>query len=115
MSELLARQRPDGGWSDLDSLESSVYATGKSLYALQIAGLPATDAAYRRAVKYLLSTQQEDGSWYVKTRALALQPYFDGGFPHGYDQWISAAGTSWAVLALSQASQVSDTMASRER
>jgi hypothetical protein len=104
MRELLAKQRPDGSWSDLDSMESSAFATGRALVALQTAGLVASDAASQRAVKFLLSTQQEDGSWYVKTRALALQPFFDGGFPHGFDQWISAAGTSWATLALAQAS-----------
>jgi hypothetical protein len=114
MRELLARQRPDGGWSDLDSMESSAYATGKSLFALQTADLPASDAAYQRAVKFLLNTQQEDGSWYVKTRAMALQPYFDAGFPHGFDQWISAAGTSWATVALSLASPAHMAIASRK-
>ena len=114
MRELLAKQRPDGGWSDLDSMESSAYATGKSLFALQTADLPASDAAYQRAVKYLLNTQQEDGSWYVKTRAMAFQPYFDAGFPHGFDQWISAAGTSWATMALSLASPARTAMV-RER
>jgi len=103
VKELLAKQRPDGGWSDLESMESSAFATGKSLFALQTAGLPASDAAYQRAVKFLLSTQQEDGSWYVRSRAMAFQPYFDSGFPHGFNQWISAAGTSWATIALSQA------------
>jgi hypothetical protein len=39
----------------------------------------------------------------VKTRALAFQPWFDAGFPHGYDQWISAAGTNWATMALALA------------
>jgi hypothetical protein len=115
MRELLAAQRADGGWSDLDSMESSAYATGKALFALQTAGLSASDAAYERAVRFLLNTQQEDGSWYVKTRAMAFQPYFDAGFPHGFDQWISAAGSSWATLALSQASQLRPTMASRGR
>jgi ankyrin repeat protein len=115
MQELLARQRPDGGWSDLDSMESSAYATGQSLFALQTAGLPRSDAAYQRGVKFLLSTQQEDGSWYVKSRAMALQPYFDAGFPHGFDQWISAAGTNWATIALSQASPAGTTVASRGR
>jgi hypothetical protein len=43
---------------------------------------------------------------------MALQPYFDAGFPHGFDQWISAAGTSWATLALSQASPARMTLAS---
>jgi len=104
VEELLATQRADGGWSDLDSMESGVYATGKSLYALQIAGVPASDKAYARGVQYLLKSQEEDGSWFVKTRAMAFQPYFDAGFPHAFDQWISAAGSSWATLALLPAS-----------
>ena len=40
----------------------------------------------------LTVTQQHDGTWYTKTRALGFQPYFDGSFPHGYDQWISGRG-----------------------
>jgi hypothetical protein len=114
LRELLAKQRPDGGWADLDSMESSAYATGKALYALQTAGLPASSAAYERAVEYLLKTQLEDGSWHVRTRAMGIQPYFDSGFPHGFDQWISAAGTSWATLALAQASEARTETASRE-
>jgi ankyrin repeat protein len=113
--ELLAVQRADGGWSDLDTMESGAYATGKALFSLQVAGLSPSDPAYKRAVQFLLSTQQEDGSWYVRTRAMAFQPYFDAGFPHGFDQWISAAGSSWATLALSQASQVRTTTASLGR
>jgi N-acyl-D-amino-acid deacylase len=73
-----------------------------------------TDTAYERGIQYLLNTQQEDGSWYVRTRAMAFQPYFDAGFPHGFDQWISAAGTSWATLALSMASPARTAMASRK-
>jgi squalene cyclase len=93
-------------------MESTVYATGKALYALQIAGMPASETAYARGVAYLLRTQQEDGSWYTRTRAMAFQPYFDAGFPHGFDQWISAAGSSWATLALLPARPPRTTMAS---
>ena len=100
-NELLATQRSDGGWSDLPSMPSSAYATGRSLAALHTSGLPVSDPAYQRGIKYLLQTQQEDGTWYVKTRALAFQPGFDADFPHGPDQFISAAGTSWAAMALS--------------
>jgi N-acyl-D-amino-acid deacylase len=100
MKELLTAQRPDGGWADLPSMPSSAYATGRSLVALQTAGLSVSDATYQRGIKFLLDTQQEDGSWYVKTRALAFQPGFDAGFPHGPDQFMSAAGTSWASMAL---------------
>ena len=71
--------------------------------ALNTAGLPVSDPAYQRGLKLLLATQEEDGSWYTKTRALAFQPYFDSGFPHEYDQWMSAAGTSWASMALTLA------------
>jgi ankyrin repeat protein len=100
MKEVLAAQRPDGGWSDLPGMGSSAYATGRSLASLHTAGLSVTDPAYRRGVRFLLDTQLEDGSWYVKTRALAFQPEFDAGFPHGPDQFMSAAGTSWASMAL---------------
>jgi hypothetical protein len=73
------------------------------MVALHEAGLPVTDAAYQRGVRYLLSTQLEDGSWYIKTHSQAVQPYFDAGFPHGFDQWISACGTNWATMALALA------------
>jgi hypothetical protein len=98
--ELLALQRADGGWSDLETMGSNAFATGKALVALHTAGTAVSDAAYQRGVRYLLKTQQQDGSWYVKSRALTFQPYFDAGFPHGFDQWISAAGTNWATMAL---------------
>jgi ankyrin repeat protein len=104
LRELLATQKADGGWSDIDSMDTGVYATGRALYALQVAGVPASNTAYERGVQYLLNTQQEDGSWFVQSRALAFQPYFDAGFPHGYNQWISAASTSWSATALSYAS-----------
>jgi hypothetical protein len=103
MKELLGFQRSDGGWSDLPSLVSAAYATGRALVALQNAGLPTSDPAYQRGVQFLLNSQQEDGSWYVRSRALGFQPYFDAGFPYGHDQWISAAGTNWATMALTLA------------
>lgn len=101
--ELLKAQKPDGGWSDIPSMESTAFATGQSLVALKTAGVPATDAAFKRGVEYLLKSQNEDGSWFVQSRAMAFQPYFDAGFSHGHNQWISAAGTSWATMALAMA------------
>lgn len=103
MRELLDAQRSDGGWADLATLPSGPYSTGEALVALHQAGLAARDAAYQRGVAYLLKTQLTDGSWYAKTRSLAVQPYFDVGFPHGVDQWISACATSWATMALAWA------------
>jgi hypothetical protein len=104
MRDVLRLQRADGGWSDLASMPSTAYSTGKALVALQTAGLPVSDAAFQKGVQYLLNTQMADGSWFVKTRALAFQPFFDSGFPHGYDQAISAAGSGWAAMALALAS-----------
>src|SRR5262249_47360458 len=95
VGELLAEQRPNGGWAQIPSLPSDAYATGQVLTALMQAGaVRLSDPACRRGVEFLLKTQLEDGSWYVKSRAVPLQPYFEGGFPHGHDQWISAAATN---------------------
>ena len=99
--ELLSVQRQDGGWAGNSHLESDAYSTGESLYALVDSGaIQATDAAYRRGAEFLLKTQQPDGSWHVKSRAVKFQPYFQSGFPYDHDQWISAAGTAWATVAL---------------
>ncbi len=101
---LIAQQRADGGWSQLSSMESDAYATGEALYALHEAGAVAVnDPTYQRGIAYLVNTQARDGSWHVKTRSLPIQPYFESGFPYDHDQWISAAGTSWAAMALTLA------------
>jgi ankyrin repeat protein len=102
--DLLALQRPDGGWGQIAPLASDAYATGQALVALHDAGvISAGSPAYRRGVQYLLHSQLEDGSWYVQSRAPAFQPYFDSGFPHGRDQFISAAASNWAAMALLKA------------
>src|SRR5262249_42760575 len=102
--QLLAKQQQGGGWSQLDTPEADSYATGQALYALYTAGvLRANDEAYRKGVDFLLRTQLPDGSWLVASRSFPLQPYKESGFPHGKDQWTSAAGTSWAAMALSLA------------
>ena len=99
---LRADQQRDGGWSQLPLLETDAYATGQALTALNLSGqLDASDPAYQRGVAYLLRTQFDDGSWLIRSRSNPFQPYKESGFPHGRHQWISAAGTSWAVMALS--------------
>jgi ankyrin repeat protein len=100
VTDLLASQRSDGGWAQLTFLQSDAYATGSALFALRAAGQPVSGAPYRRGVEFLLRTQLPDGSWYVTKRAQTTQPYFESGFPHGVHQFISAAATNWATLAL---------------
>lgn len=98
---LLAMQRSDGGWAQLDSLASDAYATGQALVALREAGgLRPTDPGFKRGIAFLLNTQLEDGSWFVKSRAIPFQPFFESGFPHGHDQWVSMAASNWATMAL---------------
>ena len=99
--ELLALQRSDGGWGQLSALASDAYATGQALVALRESrALAVKNSPYRRGIQFLLESQLEDGSWYIRTRALPIQPMFDSDFPHGPDQFISAAATNWAAMAL---------------
>jgi Squalene-hopene cyclase C-terminal domain len=102
--DLVAEQRSDGGWASLHSLASNAYSTGLALVALKQAGaVEPRNASFKQGVAFLLKTQLADGSWYVKSRAVPFQPYFESGFPHGHDQWISAAATNWATTALALA------------
>jgi len=99
--KLLQQQRADGGWAQTEHLDSDAYGTAAVLYSLRKAGLlDVPDAAYRRGARFLLDRQFPDGSWYVRSRAVKLQPYFQSGFPFDHDQWISNAATAYAVMAL---------------
>ncbi len=104
---LLQEQRADGGWAQLPTLESDAYATGEALYTLaQFVKDPMTDPAWQRGLRFLLERQEDDGTWHVARRAFPFQPTMKSGFPHHRDSWISAAATSWAVLALTQVSPI---------
>ena len=100
--DVRAQQEAGGGWSQFGRTAPDAYATGLSLFALCVAGVPPTDAAYEKGVAFLLGTQYEDGTWLVKTHSFPVQRYFESGFPFGRHQWISTAGTSWASLAIAQ-------------
>ena len=103
--ELIAQQRPDGGWGQTPHLPSDAYATGEVLVTLRELGVTSSHQALRRGVAFLLSTQAEDGTWFVRSRANKIQPYFESGFPYGHDQWASQAGTGWAVMGLAVAAE----------
>jgi ankyrin repeat protein len=105
---LQATQRPDGGWSSLAGRESDSYSTGQALVALHDgASVAIIDSSWQRGIAYLLKTQAADGTWHTTSRLHApaplSPPYFDAGYPHGHDQFLSMQGASWAVMALSYA------------
>lgn len=102
--DLLQKQRSDGGWSQIDDRRSDAYATGAALVALHQAGGVKTDSpAYRAGLAFLLKTQHADGTWRVRSRSRPFQPYYESGFPHEANQFISIAATGWATAALTLA------------
>jgi squalene cyclase len=101
---IVAAQQPDGGWAQRAEFKSDAYATGQTLYALVSTWMMSPSApAFQRGVKFLLSTQRGDGSWYVRSRSPKFQPYFESGFPYHHDQWISSMATGYAAAALTLA------------
>lgn len=101
--DLLATQRRDGGWAQLDSMTSDPYATATSLVALHDAGLEVHHPAYRSGLTFLIKTQRKDGTWLITSRSNPFQPYYESGFPHGKNQFISATASGWAATALASA------------
>ncbi len=107
-AELSASQQKDGGWNSIDGRSSDAYSTGEALMALHsAAGMAVNDPVWTKGVRFLLDTQQPDGSWHVVSRlhppANVSPPYFETGYPYGHDQFISAMGASWAIMALATA------------
>jgi len=56
--------------------------------------------AYINGLNYLLKSQHADGSWHVTSRSRPFQAYYETGFPHGKDQFISTSAAAWATLAI---------------
>ena len=102
--DLGARQQPGGGFPQLPGHESDAYSTGEALFALREAGVPVTDAQWQKGIAFLISSQARDGTWRVRTRMISpasiSPPYFATGFGYGKDEFLSYAGSCWAVMAL---------------
>ena len=98
---LLATQRDDGGWAQKKDMKSDAYATATALTTLLRDGhVDRGSKAAQQAARFLLDAQKDDGSWHVVTRAKGFQTYFESGYPHGKDQFISCAAGGWATIAL---------------
>lgn len=89
---LLAHQNDDGGWGWLLDGPSDALATGQALYALSQVGQDARGGAAARAQRFLVRTQQSDGSWHVPG---TLKEMDDKAYVVSND-W----GTAWAVIGL---------------
>ncbi len=102
VKKLISLQCADGGWAQLPTLASDAYASGEALCALYESGMvKADDEVYQKGILYLLKTQDGEGAWVVQTRASPIQPFFSSYFPpYDENQYISAAASNWAVMAL---------------
>ena len=104
VADLSRTQNADGGWSQLETMGTDAYATATALFALSRGGgLPTSDARLQRGLDWLLRAQQTDGSWHVVSRSKPFQKYFESGYPHGKDQFISITAACWATTVLIEA------------
>ncbi len=87
-------QNADGGWSQIRERSSDAYATGQVLYVLSLAGVLQEDETIRKAIDYLIATQQNDGSWPMTKRTHPGETPTENMIP------ISYFGSAWATLGL---------------
>jgi hypothetical protein len=99
IDELLALQRPDGGWSQtVPEPKSDAFATGQTLYALSLAGFTADRPEIKRGIDFLVATQKPDGSWPMTSRSTP------DGSPGSSKLLtpITCSAASWATLGLAR-------------
>ena len=102
VADLLALQRPDGGWAmaslapwkRIDKTPQDVtngdgYGTGLVVYVLRVAGGVPTDApAIRKAIDWIKTHQRQSGYWYTRS-------------PKINDELSTYVGTVYVISALS--------------
>jgi squalene-hopene/tetraprenyl-beta-curcumene cyclase len=106
ISQLLAKQRDDGGWS-LPSLgnfvrsdgmaqatSSDAYATGVILHILQTAGVAKDDPKVAKGLSWLRAHQADTGEWLGVSVNKMRDPSTHIG------KFMSDAATAYAILAL---------------
>jgi squalene-hopene/tetraprenyl-beta-curcumene cyclase len=111
LSEISARQRPDGGWSVASLMPgwkrhdgssppdtSDGYATGLITLVLQESGIPTSDPRLGRSLAWLLGNQSHwNGRWSAESPNGRRRPW-DEAAP-----FMDDAATAFAVLALARA------------
>lgn len=96
LRELLELQNTDGGWGYVRTGDSYAHTTGEVLYCLGLMGLGEKDAGVKKAWKYLVRDQQQDGWWDCKTRELFSTK------PDTVRNTSVHWGTAWATIGLMQ-------------
>jgi len=98
VAQLLRMQNGDGGWSWAVGGRSDAFATGQALYVLGLIDAPQAMPSIDRARKYLIETQQEDGSWATTGEGIsnAATPQRKKKVEPIYRYW----GTAWATIGL---------------
>ena len=87
-------QNEDGGWGWIAGEESDILATAQVLYAMLEMDVPAENERMQKAIRLILSKQQNNGSWKVNgTKAKAKSRVTETA-----NYW----GACWAVIALSK-------------
>lgn len=90
--QLLSRQQEDGGWGWLADRPSDALGTGIVLFALSHQPQEGDAAAIGKARRFLIDTQEEDGSWTVPSTLKRAK----GKVKETSTYW----GTAWAIIAL---------------
>ena len=99
IGELAALQPPNGGWAQLPHMQPDAYSTGEALVALHDAGGIATsDPRWQKGLRYLLSTQDDQGVWHVHTRMIS--PGRTIGFRALASSLILRTSTPWSPATL---------------
>jgi hypothetical protein len=99
IDELLALQRPDGGWSQtVPEPKSDAFATGQTLYVLSLVGYTAERPEIKRGIDFLVGTQTAEGNWPMISRSTP------DGSPGSSKLLtpITCAAASWATLGLAK-------------
>jgi squalene-hopene/tetraprenyl-beta-curcumene cyclase len=97
VSWLLNNQEQDGSWFGRWGV-NHVYGTGAVLPALVVAGVPVSDPAIRRAVRWLERHQNADGGWGEDCRSYDDPAWIGRGES-------TPSQTAWALLALEAAGE----------
>jgi len=92
--DLLSIQKSEGSWGWLKSDPGDALATGMALYALvkSTEATPQSEQAIQSAIKFLVETQRDDGSWAVKGTKEKKKTKVEETAVY----W----GTTWAAIAL---------------